>query len=135
MKNKLLLFLVSISLTTITTYAQTVKAPASCKIYLEGKKILDATKEDVLKWGELTPPQVQCDDGKVYNLESFRVSYLSLKPFMKHDFGIGEGGIPIMAREKIKKGQSGDTLVLEDVTYTDDSGTKQTLPVISVKIN
>ena len=134
MKIRFNFLLVFLLLSGVTAYAQTVKVPSSCKVYLENKMVADVSLEDALKWSEVSPPQVQCDDGKVYNLESFHISYLTLKPFMKKDFGIGEGGFPIMAREAIKKGQAGDTIVLENVTYTDAAGAKQNLPVISVKI-
>ena len=131
---KKLLFAVILGLIVSGTYAQTVKVPSSCKVYLENKMIADVTIEDALRWTELTPPQVQCDDGKVYNLESFQISYLTLKPFMSQEFGIGEGGFPIKAREAIKNGKPGDTIILKEVSYTDAAGAKQKLPVISIKL-
>ncbi len=131
---KKITFVIALSLLITGTYAQAVKVPASCKAYLENKMMVDLTIEEAMRWTELTPPQVQCDDGKVYNLESMQISYLTLKPFLSRDFGIGEGGFPIMAREAIKNGKPGDTIVMKQVTYTDTTGTKQTLPVISVKL-
>jgi hypothetical protein len=113
--------------------AQTVKVPSSCKMYLEDKMIAEVTVEDAIKWCELTPPTVQCDDGKIYKLETFAISYLTLKPFMSQDFGVGLGGFPIRAREAVKNGKSGDTIILKEVTYTDSTGTKKNLPVISLK--
>ena len=115
------------------TYAQTAKAASSCKMYLDNKMIAEPTLEEGLRWCELTPPTVQCDDGKVYLLQSFQISYLTLKPFLSKDFGIGEGGIPIMAKQAVKNGKPGDTLILKEVMYTDSTGTKNSLPVISLK--
>lgn len=114
--------------------AQQTKAPASCKVYLNDKVVPEVTIADAMAWCELTPPVVQCDDGKIYQLETFKINYLTLKPFMNKDFGIGEGGFPIMAREAVKNGQTGDTIILKDVTYTDASGNKNTLPIISIKL-
>lgn len=114
--------------------AQTVKTPGACKMYLEEKVVTEISVEDAIKWCELTPPTVQCDDGKIYKLESFQISYLTLKPFMSQDFGIGEGGFPIKARMAVKNGKSGDTIILKQVNYTDASGAKNTLPTISLKL-
>jgi hypothetical protein len=114
--------------------AQESKAPASCKVYLNDKVISDVTIADALAWTELTPPTVQCDDGKIYKLETFQINYLTLKPFMNKDFGIGEGGFPILARDAIKNGNVGDTVILKEVTYTDEKGNKNTLPIISIKL-
>jgi len=114
-------------------FAQTTKAPASCKMYLDNKMIAEPTVENAISWCELEPPTVQCDDGMIYKLESFAISYMTLKPFMSQDFGIGEGGFPIKAKMAVKNGKPGDTIVLKQVTYTDSTGVKQILPVISVK--
>ena len=116
------------------TLAQQAKAPASCKIYLNEKVVPEVTIADAMAWCELTPPVVQCDDGKLYQLETFKINYLTLKPFQNKDFGIGEGGFPIMAREAVKNGQAGDTIILKEVTYTDAAGNKNTLPIISIKL-
>ncbi|MBL0341627.1 MAG: hypothetical protein IPP71_12205 [Bacteroidetes bacterium] len=114
--------------------AQTAKTPGSCKMYMDEKVVLEITLEDAVKWCDLEPPTVQCDDGKIYKLETFHINYLTLKPFLNREFGIGEGGFPIRAKEAIKAGQSGDTIILKEVTYTDASGNKNTLPIISLKI-
>ena len=127
----ILILVVAVSGTPLL--AQTVKVPASCKMYLEDKMMTEVTVEDAIKWCELTPPTVQCDDGKIYKLETFAISYMTLKPFMSQDFGIGEGGFPIRAREAVKNGKSGDTIILKEVTYIDETGAKKTLPIISIK--
>ncbi len=135
MKNavKLFMLLVVHAILSSNVVAQTVKVPTSCKMYLDDKMVVDVTVEDAIKWCELTSPLVQCDDGKIYKIESFQISYLTLKPFMSRDFGIGEGGFPIMARNAVKNGKPGDTIILKEVTYTDASGNKNNLPVISLK--
>src|SRR5688572_5952499 len=112
---------------------QTVTVPTSCKMYLDNKMIADVTVENAISWSELTPPTVQCDDGKIYKLESFKISYLTLKPFLSQDFGVGEGGFPYKARAAIKNGKPTDTIIMKDVTYTNAEGIKDTLPIISIK--
>ncbi len=120
---------------SLSAWSQDAKVPGVCKMYLEEKVVAEIKLEDAVKWIELTPPTVQCDDGKVYKLETFQISYLSLKPFQSQDFGLGEGGVPIMAARAIQNGKPGDTIILKNATYTDASGTKNTLPTISLKIN
>ncbi len=136
MKNflKVILLTSVIAISALSAKAQDDKAPASCKMYMEEKTVTDITVEDAVKWCELTPPTVICDDGKIYKLETFSITYLQLNPFMSQDFGIGEGGFPIMARRAVAKGKAGDTIILKDATYTDATGTKNTLPVISLKL-
>src|SRR6187397_1765873 len=108
--------------------AQTVKVPTSCKMYLDNKMIVDVTVENAISWSELSPPTVQCDDGKIYKLESFNVSYLTLKPFLSQEFGVGECGFPYKARAAIKNGKPTDTIIMKDVTCTNAEGVKDTLP-------
>lgn len=134
MKKILLIVVVIISGYLSHVSAQEAKAPASCKVYMNEKVINDVTIADALAWTELSPLTVQCDDGKIYKLETFQINYLTLKPFMNKDFGIGEGGFPILAREAIKNGNVGDTVILKEVTYIDEKGNKNTLPIISIKL-
>ena len=134
MKKILLIVVVIISGSLSQLNAQEAKAPASCKVYMNDKVINDVTIADALSWTELSPLTVQCDDGKIYKLETFQINYLTLKPFMNKDFGIGEGGFPILAREAIKNGNVGDTVILKEVTYIDEKGNKNTLPIISIKL-
>ncbi len=116
------------------TAAQKDGAPASCKMYMDGKVIPEVSLEDAVRWCELVPPTVQCDDGKIYSLETFQVNFFTLKPLQNREFGTGEGGFPILAREAIAKGMPGDAIVLKEVTYTGSDGKKGSLPVISLKI-
>lgn len=129
-----LILIIMLATISTSTYSQTAKAVTSCKMYLEEKVVAEISVEDAIKWCELTPPTVLCDDGNVYKLENFQISYLTLKPFQSQDFGIGEGGFPIRARQAVKNGKSGDTIILKQVTYTDAAGAKQSLPVISLKL-
>lgn len=133
---KLLIAVIVICSINITgVYSQKVKTAGSCKMFLDEKIVTEVSLADAVKWCKLAPPTVQCDDGKIYKLETFNVGYLSLKPFESKDFGIGEGGFPIMALKTIENGKVGDTIILKDVTYTNPAGEKATLPIISIKIS
>jgi hypothetical protein len=134
---KILPFVLVITVSLFTTVAVAQKktaAPTSCKIILDGKAITDVTLENAVAWCELTPPAVQCDDGKTYQLNSFQVNFFTLKPLQNREFGIGEGGIPILAREAIAKGMPGDAIVLKEVKALAVDGNVVDLPVISIKI-
>jgi len=121
-------------MTVMSVSAQTAKTPSSCKMFLDSKVLTEITMEDALNWCELTPPTVQCDDGVVYFLETFQVNFFTLKPLMNQEFGIGEGGMPIKAKEAISKGNSGDAIVLKEVNAIDGKGNKVLMPVISLKL-
>ncbi len=130
---QLFLLLAFCSISTIG-FTQGSKTVTSCKIYLDGKVVENSSLETILEWCKLVPPTVQCDDGMVYQLETFNVSFISLNPFMTTDFGIGQKGVPIRAVQAVEKGKSGDAMVLKNVKYIDSAGAEGELPVISIKI-
>jgi len=132
-KNFIVLIAILFAVPVSKSLAQTSKEPASCKMYYESKVIDKVTVQDAINWCEQTAPMVQCDDGKIYKIETFKINYLTLKPFMNQDFGVGEGGFPIKARMAVKNGKPGDTIIMKDVTYTTPEGVKDTLPIISFK--
>jgi len=108
--------------------------PSSCKPVLDGKVLDEITLEALTKWCEATPLIVQCDDGKRYALQTFQVNFFTLKPLVNREFGIGEGGIPIRAREAVAKGMAGDALILKDVKAADDKGDIISIPTMSFKL-
>lgn len=114
--------------------AQKAKTPAACNIYLEGNVVKDVILEDALKWIELTPPTIKCDDGKIYGIETMMISFFTLKPLQNQDFGLGEGGFPVRAREAIANGRPGDAIVMKDITVLNEKGERITIPVISIKL-
>lgn len=115
-------------------YAQKTKSPGNCNMYLEGNVVKEVTLEDALKWIELTPPTIKCDDGKIYGIETMMISFFTLKPLQNQDFGLGEGGFPVRAREAIAKGNPGDAIVMKDITVLNEKGERITIPVISIKL-
>jgi hypothetical protein len=134
MKKNIALVVVVMLFMSSASFAQKAKAPSACKMYLEGKVVEEISVEDALKWCDLTPPTIKCDDGKVYFLQTFMVNFFTMKPLQNKDFGIGEGGIPIMARNAIAKGMSGDAIVLKEVSAVDSEGNKVAFQVISLKL-
>ncbi|MFM2190112.1 MAG: hypothetical protein ACU4F9_00135 [Arcticibacter sp.] len=108
--------------------------PAGCKPVLDGKVVEDLTLEALTKWCELTPLIVQCDDGKRYTLQTFQVNFFTLKPLVNREFGVGEGGIPLKAREAVAKGMAGDALILKEVKAADDKGNVISFPTMSFKL-
>ncbi len=108
--------------------------PATCKPVLDGQVVEVLTLEVLTKWCESTPLIVQCDDGKRYALQTFQVSFFTLKPLVNREFGVGEGGIPLRAREAVAKGITGDALILKDVKAADDKGNTISIPTLSFKI-
>ncbi len=134
MKASILSFALFIFFSTSLFAQKPITVPGPCLMYLDNAKVIENTLEKVLQWCELVPPTVMCQDGKVYSLEQFQVSFLSVKPFMNTDFGLGERGVPIKAQLAVKNGKPGDALVLKEVVYLDSTGTKKMLPVISIKL-
>ena len=126
--------IIATSGSTAVAQNDTSETPTACKMFLHGKVVDEISLADAISWCELTPPTVQCNDGKVYPLHSFQVSFFTLKPLMNRDFGLGEGGIPIMAMRAIREGKSGDAIVLKEVTYLDTNGNVASLPIMSFKI-
>jgi hypothetical protein len=114
--------------------AQSSSKLSSCQVYLEGQAVSDVSLEVALKWIEETPPLVQCNDGKTYALETFQVSFFTLKPLQNREFGIGQGGFPLRAREAIAGGHPGDAIVLKEAISISQKGDTIQMPVISIKL-
>lgn len=114
--------------------AKTAKAPTTFKMYVEGKALSEISLEDALKWCELTPPTIQGNDSIVYFIETCQVNFFTMKPLQNREFGIGEGGIPIMATRAISQGKTGDAIVLKEVNCIDSAGNKIAAGTISFKL-
>ncbi len=76
---------------------------------------------DALIWAGSDTLMVKCSNGESYRLNTFQVSMLTLKPFQTKEFGIGELGVPILARNAIKNARAGDTVYLKKVTALNKS--------------
>jgi len=109
-------------------------APTGCKPVLDGAPVDNITLEQLTRWCDGTPLVIQCDDGLRYTLISFQVNFFTMKPLMNREFGIGEGGIPIKAREAVSAGNVGDALVLKEVSAMGPKGEAVSFQVLSFKI-
>jgi hypothetical protein len=134
MRIAILVFSLTWLFNSSSSYAQDTPDLTSCKMYLNGAEVKETTQEQILEWCKLVPPTVMCNDGRVYQLERFKISFLTLNPFMNTSYGVGERGMPILAVRAIEKGQPGDALILKEVIYIDETGTENELPVISFKL-
>jgi hypothetical protein len=133
MKNmKKLLCILFVALASLLT--ENLHAQSACKPVLDGGVVENITLENLVKWCDSKPLIIQCDDGKKYELKTFQVTFFTLKPLMNREFGIGEGGIPIKARETVAKGLTGDALILKEVNMSATTGESLQVPVISFKI-
>jgi len=136
MKNitRIMLFVAVFFTSAEMTFAQTKKGPTGCQVFMDGAVVKDVNLEVALKWIELTPPTIQCDDGKVYTMEAFQVNFFTMKPLQNREFGIGQGGFPLRAREAIANGKPGDAIVLKDVNCINQQGDTLVIPALSVKL-
>lgn len=89
--------------------------------------------DDIKAWADSKPLQVQCTGGKMYSLTEFNISIIKHNPMQTLDFGIGNGGIPILARKEIDKMGPMDTILLRDVKAKDETGKDQKLSTIVFK--
>ncbi len=128
------MLMIAVLTMTAQVQAQTKKGPTGCQVYMDGSVVKEVTLEVALKWIELTPPTVQCDDGKVYTLETFQVNFFTLNPLQNREFGIGQGGFPLRAREAIANGKPGDAIVLKEVNTINQQGDTLVIPAMSVKL-
>lgn len=119
---------------TSIAISSSVPAPTGCRPVLGGVPIDSLTKESLTNWCDVTPMVIQCDDGVKYTLKTFKVNFFTMKPLMNREFGIGEGGMPIKAREAVAAGSVGDALVLKEVSATGPKGEPVSFSALSFKI-
>lgn len=132
--SRIILFAAVLITSAQVTVAQSKKGPTGCQVYMDGAVVKDVTLEMALKWIELTPPTIQCDDGKVYTMETFQVNFFTMKPLQNREFGIGQGGFPLRAREAVANGKPGDAIVLKEVNCINQQGDTLVIPALSVKL-
>ncbi len=111
-----------------------IKAPTKCGFFMDGKMANKVTAEQMIAWCDQEKLYVMCDNGKKYLLKSFEISVIQKEPYAMKDFGIGEGGMPIMARREIKNIKEGDSLFLKNLLGLDDNMLEVKLPVLVVGV-
>jgi hypothetical protein len=110
------------------------KMPGKCHLPADSAISMKLSLEQVKAWADSLPLQVICNDLKNYKLLNFNFTLITANPFQSKDFGIGNGGIPLLARRAINNLQPKDAVILKNATYIDESGKEQQLPVISFSI-
>ena len=90
--------------------------------------------ENALAWADNLPLTVIDEKGKKYLLQSFVFSIITMSPFETKEYGTGNGGIPILARNAMKNLKQKDTVFLKDVTFLNDKKEEQPLSNIVFSI-
>lgn len=109
------------------------KMPSKCFVLTDSSRV-KMTVEQAKAWADSLPLQVVCDGLKKFKLHTFNFTLIIADPMEMSDFGIGNAGIPILARKAINNLKPKDAIILKDATYIDDKGVEQKLPVISFSI-
>ncbi len=99
---------------------------------------LNSSKIDLqqaLAWADSVPLKVIDEKGKSYKLHSFNISIINMSPMQTQDYGIGNDGIPILARKAMNSLKAKDAVFLKDVKATDESLQEKSLAniVFSIK--
>jgi len=76
---------------------------------------------DAIKWAESQPLEVLCDGKTTIELYQFQIQLITMDPLSTVDYGIGEGGVPLLALNALKKAKAGDTVFLKNVTFKERS--------------
>jgi hypothetical protein len=110
-------------------------APSKCSCISDSIDLKKINVAVALRLFDAAPIMVKCDNNKVYKLNAFEFTYLSLKPFEAKTFGIGDSrGIPLMGRRQLVKSKPTDTIIFKEVIGLDDKGVETKLPNVSVKL-
>lgn len=112
----------------------TAKAPTKCMIWINDAAKNKVNVTEALAWCDSLPLIVKGDNGVKYKLKSFGVMVIQKEPFLSQDFGIAEGGMPLLARRAIERGKEGDSVFMKDVIYVDEKNQDQKLPNVVFSI-
>jgi hypothetical protein len=95
---------------------------------------LKITLSEIQSWADSIPLKVICNDGNSYKIHQYGFSIFYKNPMQVKEFGVGNDGIPILARKAINNLKKDDTVLLKDVIAIDGNGTEVKLPTISFKV-
>lgn len=106
--------------------------PAIMKCHLSLDKDMSnkVTLDDAKAWADFTPLQVIGSDKKTYTLQQFSFTMITMNPLQTQEFGIGNAGIPFLARKAMDTLKPGDTVFLKEVTAKNDAGVE--MPVSNI---
>ncbi len=121
----------------VTSKGSNKSKPASMKCHLSLDKDMSnkVTLEDAKAWADFTPLQVIGSDKKTYTLQQFAFTMITMNPLQTQEFGVGNAGIPFLARKAMDTMKPGDTIFLKEVTAKNDAGKDMTISniVFSIK--
>lgn len=90
--------------------------PIRCHLPCDSLNSSKVTFEQALAWADSLPLIVIDDKGQVYKLQNFSFSVITMNPMQTKDYGIGNGGIPLLARKAMNNLKPKDTVFLKDIT-------------------
>jgi hypothetical protein len=136
MKIKTLLSLIAL-LTTFYGHLSGQKAGLvinKCHLPCDSTVTMKVSLSDIQSWADSVPLTVICDDGNTYKIHQYGFSVLYKNPMQIKEFGIGNDGIPILARKAINGLKKDDTILLKEIVAIDVNGVEIKLPTISFKV-
>ena len=89
----------------------------------------------ILAWADQPSLIVKCSDGKSYTLHQFGISIIYKNPMQVKDFGIGNDGVPYLARKAADKLTAGDTFYFKDVIGLDENKKEVKLPGLAFSVS
>lgn len=105
-----------------------------CHLPSDSSVTLKVTLSDIQSWADSVPLKVICNDGNSYKIHQYGFSIFYKNPMQVKEFGVGNDGIPILARKAINSLKKDDTVLLKDVIAIDANGSEIKLPTISFKV-
>ncbi|MBL0098061.1 MAG: hypothetical protein IPP46_17395 [Bacteroidetes bacterium] len=101
-----------------------------CAVPTDSAGSTKVTLKEAQEWADNLPLKVVCNDGKIYQLNQFLFTMITMNPLQTKEYGLANNGIPILARKAIDQMKKGDTIFLKEVQGKDASGTEIKLPNI-----
>ncbi len=122
-------------------YSQQKKTPPpsppsvkDCHVPADSANNNSLALQDIKDWADSKTLIVRCTGGKMYTLTKFTISIIKQNPMQTLDFGIGNNGIPLMARKAIDQMGPMDTILMREVAAKDDTGKDCKLSTIVFKV-
>jgi hypothetical protein len=138
MRKSLLVILVLLASTN--AFSQQKKTPPptptvkNCHVPADTANTNTLALQDIKDWADSKSLVVRCTGGKTYTLTQFTISIIKQNPMQTLDFGIGNNGIPLMARKAIDQMGPMDTILMREVNAKDDTGKDCKLSTIVFKV-
>lgn len=129
------------ALSAQTTTKSQKPAPKAAVISIKGCHLpadtsiaLKLSQTDVQTWGDEAVLKVICNGSETFTLTQFNFTIIFKEPFQSKEYGIANGGIPILGKKAIQGLKSGDTILLREVNAKDVSEKDVKLPNIVFSI-